>query len=288
MKKVFFIAFVLILITACTSKNNSSEETSSEDLSVETKRIVPKVEMNDSIIQCTGEIKIPMNAIVSIHSLTNGNVKSIKHLEGEAVKKGQVLATIEHIEIIKLQEDYLKRKHEFQLSKQDFERKKLLFQQKTIPLREFEQSEASYGVAKAQFESLKNQLSLLGILASQLEKGEIKSSINLVSPIDGYITKIHVNSGMFVSQDTKMFELIDETHKYVHLSVFANDVSQAKLGQKVTFRISGTDNERTTEISMIGKSIDRANNTVNVQCDLKNEGKDLIVGTTVFATIKLK
>ena len=284
MKRIIYIILPAIVLTACSEAN---EEVKSIEDEVD---IVAVDEQPESLeetktIQCTGDISVPADARISIHSPIKGILKTIKVLEGEKVKKGQLLGTLEHIEIIKIQEEYLKSKVQYGYWKNEFERKETLYQQEAIPLKEYQEAEASYLSEKAMFESLRKQIQLLGISESKLNQGQISKSIAVISPINGFVTGVHGNTGMFVDQDTKIFKLVDDSHKHVHLNVFASDISKVKVGQTINFRIAGSEKEYKAEVYLIGKSVESDNKAIHVHGHLENEQEELIIGTNVFGSI---
>ena len=287
MKNLFIYIVPMVILASCSQPSEPVTD-ASEGEEKQTISVVDTADVKESGdgIECTGEINVPVNAKISIHSPIKGILKAINVLEGEKVTKGQVLGSLQHIEIIKIQEEYLKSKAQFQFWKGEFERKSTLHQQNVIPDKEFQQVEASYQSEKAMFESLKKQINLLGLSESKLAKGEISESIALVSPINGYVTMVHANKGMFIDQDTKIFELVDVTHKHVHLSVFASDISRVKIGQEIRFRMAGGNEEFLATVHLIGKSVESGNKAISIHGHLLEENDDLVIGTQVFATIK--
>jgi cobalt-zinc-cadmium efflux system membrane fusion protein len=284
MKRIINILIPTILLVAC-SQSEEVEVKKENDAEVavidEKQESLQEVE----VIECTGDISVPGEAIISIHSPIKGVLKTIKVLEGEKVSKGQVLGTLEHIEIIKIQEEYLKSKVQHAFWKSEFDRKTTLFKQEVIPLKEFQEVEASYLSEKAVFESLRKQIQFLGISETKLNQGTISKSITITSPINGFVTSVHGNTGMFADQDTKIFELVDDTHKHVHLNVFATDISKVSVGQTILFRIAGSEKEYQAKVHLIGKSVDAISKAIHVHGHLENEKADLIIGTTVFGRI---
>jgi len=285
MKYILTIATLSIFLNACTDKEVKEEVISKEEIieQVETVKLIPN--NGPEIIECSGEVAVPPKAEISIHSPIKGNLRTIKVIEGDKVKKGQVLAVIEHIEIIKIQEEFLKNKAQYTFWNEEYKRKTLLMDEEVIPKKEFQQIEASFSEAKAAYESLKSQLNILGISEQNLAKNGIQKSISIVSPINGYVTEVLANSGMFANQDTKIFELIDNTHKHVHLNVFASDIGQVVVDQKIVFRIAGSEKEYIAKVHSIGKKVEEGNRAVHVHGHLEQDYNDLVVGTNVLGKI---
>ncbi len=65
---------------------------------------------------------------------------------------------------------------------------------------------------------------MLNINPSSVEKGIITSTINLYSPIEGYITKVNISNGVYVSPTDAIMEIVDTDHIHLELSVFEKDI----------------------------------------------------------------
>lgn len=285
MKYIITIAALSIFLNACSDKEVKEEVIAQEEISEQVEIKTPLQNVAPKIIECTGAISVPPKAEISIHSPIKGNLKTIKVIEGDKVKKGQVLAVIEHIEIVKIQEEFLKNKAQYIFWEEEHKRKTLLMNEAVIPKKEFQQIEASFSEAKAAYESLKSQLNILGISEQNLMKNGIQQSVAITSPINGYVTEVLANSGMFASQDTKIFELIDDTHKHVHLNVFASDISKVLVDQKIIFRVAGSDKEYFAKVHLIGKKVEEGNKAVHIHGHLEEEYDDLVIGTNVIGKI---
>jgi cobalt-zinc-cadmium efflux system membrane fusion protein len=283
MKNILFIIAPAIVLLACSQPEEElSTEVETEEVAIEDSLSQPT---NSSTIKCTGEISVPAEAKVSIHSPIKGILTSIQALEGEKVIKGQLLGTLEHVEIIKIQEDYLKTKAQYAFWKNEYDRKSELYNKEVIPKKEFQEVEASYLSEKAMYESLAKQIELLGLSLSNLNQGNIKRSISIKSPISGYVTNVLGNKGMFVSQDTKIFELVDDSHKHVHLNVFASDIGKVAVGQTIHYQVAGSYEQHSAKVHLVGKSVDPVNQAIHVHGHLDEENDALIIGTTVFGEI---
>lgn len=100
-------------------------------------------------------------------------------------------------------------------------------------------SDKIYQLAKSDFESqkylvksLQEKLKLIGIDPTQLNETSISRSINFNAPIGGYVTKVNVNIGKYVTPTDVLFEIVDPSDLHVRLIVYENDVSNLKIGMK--------------------------------------------------------
>lgn len=290
MKTMKYITVIAIGLFIAGCSSNGSEDTVNNEQEEEMAEVTTAVSesTNDSIISCTGTISVPPESIISLFTPVQGFVRTIKVIDGEKVRKGELLATIEHMDIISLQEKYLSSKANYELAQKEYDRKKELHDKDVISDKEYDQSKAAFEQAVASYMSLKRQIELTGLSLTNLDKGNISPTISVRSPIDGYVTAIHVNKGSLTGQNSDLFELVDNSHKHLHLKVFSDDIARVKEGQLIRFKTAGSDSTYIAEVFRIGKKVNPTDNSIDVHGHLKNEGEGLIIGTYVFAEIITK
>ena len=77
-----------------------------------------------------GKIDVPPQSTISLSFPLGGYLKSTKMLPGMRVRKGQVLAELEDMQFIQLQQDYLTARAKFELAENEYARQKDLNQSK--------------------------------------------------------------------------------------------------------------------------------------------------------------
>jgi membrane fusion protein, heavy metal efflux system len=237
-------------------------------------------------IKCSGELELPPQNKASVSALLGGRVKSIDVIEGNFVKKGQTLAVLEHPDVIEYQEQYLDVANNISVLKSDFERKKALFNDSITSQKVFEQAESDYHSAVAKLNTLKAKLSLIGVSAEQVEKGNISSGVTIKSPIDGYVRLVEINIGKFVEPASEMFEIVDNEHIHIDLHVYEKDINAIKIGQKVLFSLAsneGVDYEAV--VFAIGKAFENDTKSVRVHAEIIAKKHNLLPGMYVNARI---
>jgi cobalt-zinc-cadmium efflux system membrane fusion protein len=236
-------------------------------------------------IQVNGVLDVPPQQLVSISAPMGGFLKDTELLQGSRVRKGQSIARIENLDFIQVQQDYLEAKGQFELSKADYERQQQLADQNVNSAKTLQQSKATYTTWQAKFNGLAEKLKVLGISTSGLEDGNLKSSINLYSPIDGYVTEVNVNRGKFVNPTDVLFEIVDTEHLHAELIVFEKDVRKLKIGQKVRFTLANETKERIATVYLIGREIS-TERTIQIHCHIDQEDKDLLPGMYLKAMVE--
>ncbi len=173
-----------------------------------------KVEQRNvsGVIKANGMLDIPPQNLVTISAPLGGFIKSTELLQGMRVRKGQIVAILEHPDYIQLQEDYFVNKSQLDFLLIEYQRQQELAKENVNALKTLQQSRSNYFGTKAKVEGLQAKLKLINIDATELEKGKIKSTINLYSPIAGFVTQVNVNIGMYVNPTDVMFRIIDTEH----------------------------------------------------------------------------
>lgn len=228
-------------------------------------------------IRVNGVLDVPPQQLVSISAPLGGFVKSTVLLQGSKVRKGQVIATIENIDFIQIQQDYLEAKSNLEFSKTDYERQQQLATENVNSAKTLQQSKANYANWNAKYNGLLEKLKVLNVNVASVEQGKVTSTINLYSPINGYVTQVNVNIGKFVNPTDVLFEIVDTEHLHAELIVFEKDVPKLKIGQKVRFTLANETKERLATVYLIGREIN-IDRTIQIHCHIDKEDKELLPG----------
>ncbi|MDG1731023.1 MAG: efflux RND transporter periplasmic adaptor subunit [Algibacter sp.] len=238
-------------------------------------------------IKTTGMIDVPPQNKAIISAFLGGYITKTPLLIGDKVKKGQVLVTLENPEFIQIQQEYLEISEQLNYLKAEFNRQKTLFDENITSQKNFLKAESAYKSNMAHFNGLRKKLVMLNINPTSVEQGRIASTINLYSPIEGYVTKVNISNGIYVSPSDIIMEIVDTNHIHLELSVFEKDILNVKKGQKIDFKIPEASNEIfEAEVHLAGTTIDKTSRIVLVHAHLNDESKaNFIVGMYVEADI---
>lgn len=234
------------------------------------------------VVNANGYTKLPPQnqADVSVH--LTGIVKSINVIEGQAVKKGQVLATIESPEFAKLQEAYQTSKSNLEFLTLEYDRQKTLSEENVNSKKIFQKTKADFETEKARLSSLKQQLSLLNLNAGN-NSGSI---MPVVAPISGYITEINIKIGSNAEVGKPLLSIVDNSQLHVDLLVYEKDLQKVKPGQNIRFVLTNQDNtEIKGKVFNVGKAFENETKSVAVHADIINKSQTLIPGMYVNALI---
>ncbi|QIB67918.1 efflux RND transporter periplasmic adaptor subunit [Aminipila butyrica] len=208
-----------------------------------------------------------------IQSTQAAEVKAVYVDEGDRVKKGQLLATLDSGD---LNEQYAKAQITVAESKRKYEDAKLLYEQGAL-------AENDYLVAKAAYDS-----DVLSLGTYDFDK------VNITSPIDGTVTRVNVTVGSNSNDTTdnkSMFVIEDLQHLQLKVKVSEYDISKIQVGQKVTITADvlgeGTATGIVAKIAPSGETKDgtTSEKVIPVDIDIKDSEGKLIAGVTAKAEI---
>lgn len=309
MKKLFkilsrlsYVAALAVLLSSCGSKekdgtatdgtadSTASEESNSVELSQSQFNTVgvelgsPELRALSGMLKVNGFIDVPPQNLVSITTQMGGIVKSTPLLQGTKVSKGQVIAILQNQEFVQMQQDFLESRSQLELSDSEYKRQQTLAQQNVNAQKTLQQAKAAYQGNLARENALKQRLQLININPSTLTPNNIRSQINIYSPISGYVTKVNVNTGKFVAPNDVMFEIVNSSNLHVELNVFEKDAQMVKKGQKVLFTLTNDSTQRTAVVQLVGGEIN-ADKTVTVHA-IAQGSTGFIPGTYLKALIE--
>jgi membrane fusion protein, heavy metal efflux system len=298
--KTTYIYFVLLFLFSCTAKEQEVKE--EQPIVVDNKITFTDAQLKSagltfvkleeqkmaSVLRLNGKIDVPPQNMVSISVPMGGYLKNTKLLPGMHVNKGEVIATIEDQQYIQLQQDYLLTKSKIAFSKLEYERQKELNQSKATSDKVFQQATAEYNSLTIMLSSLGEKLKLIGKNPSSISEKNISRSISIYAPIDGFVTKVNVNIGKYVSPTDVLFELVNPTDIHLAINVFEKDLGKLFIGQEVvTYTNNDPKNKHLAEILLIGKDLGEDRST-EVHCHFEDYDKTLIPGTYMNAEVQIK
>jgi cobalt-zinc-cadmium efflux system membrane fusion protein len=238
------------------------------------------------VINANGYTKLPPQNQADVTVFMAGIVKSIQVIEGQYVRAGQTIATLESPEFTKIQEAYLISKSNLEFLTAEFERQKILSEENVNAKKVFQKIKSEYEIEKARFYSLQKQVSLLHF--NEMGSTGIVSSVSVTAPISGYITEVNIKIGSNVQPGNPLFSIVDNTKMHVDLLVYEKDLQKVKPDQTVRFVLTNQDNaEIHGKIFSVGKAFENETKSVAVHADILNDKQVLIPGMYVNALIDI-
>ncbi|MGV8814726.1 MAG: efflux RND transporter periplasmic adaptor subunit [Gelidibacter sp.] len=237
-------------------------------------------------IKVTGQLELFPQDRANISPFVGGNVRSINVIEGDKVNKGQVMAYLEHPDIITMQQEYQEKNNELAFLKQDFERKQTLYDKGVSSGKDFQMAQSKFRSTTSSVNGLRSKLKLLGINTDKVLQGQIFSAIAITTPISGYVDEVMVSIGDYVAPQTKMFTVSDNSEIHADFKVYEKDIRKVKKGQEIYFTVASKPDELLkAKIHAVGKTFETDPKALHVHADVHNEDKELLPGMYVEGRI---
>lgn len=230
-----------------------------------------------SVISAIGTIEVPPNGRATVNAFMGGYVKDFPLLVGDQVKKGQRLLTLENLEFLQLQQDYLETRQKMSYLKSEYERQEQLYKEKINSQKVFLKAQNDYENIKIKYQGLRQRLMAIQINPDQLNSENMKSTAQIESPISGSITRVFVNTGSYVDPSDPIMEIVNASHLHLEIQIFEKDAIRIEKGQEIRFRVPEYSNKTyQAEVHLIGKSIDE-DRTVQVHAHLDEKQKEKFI-----------
>ncbi len=268
---IFFILSSLIIFVGNNLKKNQPKDISSFVVKVE------KGILSESI-NSSGEIKAVKS--IKISPRKQGFIKSINVEEGDYVKKGQLLGTLDDLDFkFKLEELELK----VEKQKSDFLRREFLYKEGAISKQDIDDFKNRYEMSMA-----------------KLNDAIAEKSFYLIkAPFSGTITERFAEIGSFVAPSSNIssnpsaknfiFELSEG--KEIIAKVPESDIGRIKIGQEALIRIESYPSRKyEAKIIKIAPRAIKDNNVTSFEVTLifKQISNDIKVGMTADLEFKVK
>jgi cobalt-zinc-cadmium efflux system membrane fusion protein len=237
-----------------------------------------------NILKVNGIVSVAPQNLATVCMPLGGFIKNTSLLPGNAVNKGQVLAVIDNQDFVDIQQSYLEAKNKLTFAEADFNRHTDLYKSEVYSEQNLQQVTVEYKNLKALVKSLEQKLILIGIDPVQLREDNISSTVNLVSPIKGFLKSVNINIGKYVSPTEVLFEIVNNEKLFLQLTLFEKDADKVAQGQKIKFFINNETEEHEALVSQTGKTVGE-DKTFMVYATVISNCKNLLPGMYVNALI---
>ncbi len=191
--------------------------------------------------------------------------------EGEAVKKGQLLARLgtQELEarVKQAQAQLASAKVEAQLTRGLVERNRRLYEKQYFSELDYQRSVAE---AQARDEAVRAQESLLAIARKALNDAQV------LAPMSGIVAKRYIEPGSAVGMDARLFEIVELSELELAAPVPAPEIPRVQLGQQADFSVDGFASQRFQgRVVRINPVADAGTRAITVYIQVRNPSLQL-------------
>jgi cobalt-zinc-cadmium efflux system membrane fusion protein len=288
MKKRLLILLAASLLAACNKDNKPVAAHLAHDPAQVTPvpELIEKLKISSlnrqpvsEILRVAGSIEFDEQRLARIGATVTGRVTQIDALVGQAVKKGDVLARLNSSELSNQQLAYLKARAQLELNRRNAERARALFEADVIGAAEMQRRESEYQISQAETRAAADQLQLLGVSSTSIERlgkqGNVESVTPVVTTLGGVVVERKLAIGQVVQPADALFSVADLSRLWAVAQVPEQQVNQVKVGQAVSIEVPALGNEKIVgKLIFVGQTINPETRTVLVRTELDNsEGR---------------
>jgi cobalt-zinc-cadmium efflux system membrane fusion protein len=302
MKKIYSVLYAVIVLVGCGVK--PSPEASNKELTSDSSNNVlltkeqaalaqlklEPIQMGKmkGLVQLNGVVDVPPTGIASVSIPMGGYVQDINLIPGTYVKKGQVLATVKDPGYVQLQEQYLSAKAKMVYLQQDMDRQKALLTQEAVSKKTFQQLQSEFNSISIQLKALSEQLKLINIQPETLTTDKMSSLVQLTAPISGYVTKVNINRGKYVTPADILLEIMDLNDIHAAITIYEQDIAGFKVGMKGTVALTQDPSKKyPVTILAVSQNINE-DKTGLLHCHFDQVPKNILPGMFVTASLAVE
>ncbi|WP_246661598.1 efflux RND transporter periplasmic adaptor subunit [Tardiphaga sp. vice304] len=253
-----------------------------------------------------GKIAVDEDKSTPVFSPYAGRVTKLLAKPGDSVRAGQPLFSIEAADNVGAQNDFItaitslnKAKSRLDLATIQDKRAKDLSEGRAIPLKDYQQTQATLlqaqndqRSAETALEAARNRLRFLGFTNEAItafqDQGKINPETTIYAPIAGIVVARKIGPGQFVSAGATDPAYVIGDLSTVWLTAFVRETeaSEVELGQELTFNVLALPGRVLTgKINYVATALDPATRRLMVRATLDNAAG--LLKPEMFATVTI-
>lgn len=247
-----------VLLSSCGHKSEYLE-TRPEKKEIKVSTIQVSVQLEPDILRYSGSVEPSLTVPLSFKN--TGTVEKVYVEEGDFVKRGQLLASLDKSDMGNIYRVALSR---YQQAKDGYDRLKTVFEDGSLPEIKWVEMETGFEQAKASLEMAENNL----------------AKCDLRAPSDGTIGKRSIEPGQStLGLNLVHIELVELNTVNIKVSVPENEISKIKKGQQAVISVSALNSRKfegkVNTISPVAEVISR---TYSIKIGVRNSDHELKPG----------
>jgi cobalt-zinc-cadmium efflux system membrane fusion protein len=253
-----------------------------------------------------GKIAVDEDRSTPVFSPYAGRVTKLLARPGDRVVQGQPLFVIEAADTVQAQNDFIaamtglnKARSALDLAQLQHKRAKDLFEGKAVPLKDYQQAEATLTQAQndlrstqTALEASRNKLRILGFtdeaVSTFQEMGRINPETTILAPIAGTVVQRKIGPGQYVNSGASdpVFVIGDLSTVWLTAFVREADASNVSVGQEIAFNVLALPGRPLkARINYVSAAIDPATRRLLVRATIDN--KDGLLKPEMFANVTI-
>ncbi len=239
--------------------------------------------------RAVGTIDFNQELLTQVFTPYQGRIIKAFFSVGDAVKKDQVLFTIDSPDLVQAESTLISAAGVLELTTRNLERQKNLYRQSAAAQKDYEQAISDQQAAEGSYKAARAAVKVFGKSDAEIDKIESERKIDpalvVPSPITGLITARNAAPGLFVQPGNPppVYIVADTSVMWMLANVAEKDTPQLKVGQPVRTSVAPLPGRIFQgKIVTIGATVDPNTRRVLVRSEIADPNYELRGG--MFAT----
>ena len=253
--------------------------TANAELAARLQTAAPAFAEVSETLRVSGRIEVDETRLARVGSPVTGRITDLEAREGDSVRRGQVLATINSTELSGAQLGFLKATSQRGLAARAAARAQQLLDADVIGAAELQRRQAELAQAEAEVNAARDQLKVLGMNPAALERlaeaHTINSVTQIVATIAGTIIERKVTEGQVVQPADGVFLIADLSKLWVVADVPEQNAGSVRVGETVSVEVAALPERKVAGIlTFVAPTVNPETRTVRARMELPNPARE--------------
>jgi len=226
-------------------------------------------------LETTGQVAFDEKRRAHVTPRIPGRVVKVYANLGDTVRRGEVLATLDAIELGRAKADYLQARAREQLTRETLEREEGLLADRISSQQEVLAARAAYQEAEAALRNADETLHLYGVPQEVVDNLSYdnpgRSLFSLTAPFSGTVVEKHVTLGELLTPESESMTIADLSNLWVWIDVYERDVARVHIGDDVEVTVEAYPGEVFAGVvSYLSAVVDRDTRTIRARIDVES------------------
>jgi len=253
--------------------------TANAELAARLQTAAPAFAEVSETLRVSGRIEADETRLARVGSPVTGRITDLEAREGDSVRRGQVLATINSTELSGAQLGFLKATSQRGLAARAAARAQQLLDADVIGTAELQRRQAELAQAEAEVNAARDQLKVLGMSPAALDRlaetRTINSVTQIVATIAGTIIERKVTEGQVVQPADGVFLIADLSRLWVVADVPEQNAGSVRVGETVSVEVAALPERKVAgNLTFVAPTVNPETRTVRARMELPNPERE--------------
>lgn len=229
-----------------------------------------ETELAEAVL-ATATVEADRERVAHVLPRIPGRIARVSVRLGDAVRRGQVMATLESIEAGEAFSAYRQALAEANVARTAFERAERLHAEQIIAGKEYQRARGEYEKTQAGLQAAEGRLRMLGVSAAQAAKGPAVSSFAVTAPLSGTVVERKAVLGELAKAEEALFVVADLSRVWLVANIGEADLGRVRLGATARARTPSSPGEVFRgKVNHIAAMLDKETRTAGAIVELDN------------------